>query len=300
MNHNVSPLTNSSSSSFVKKTILDDPYAYITKMDPLLRHEYYYILNKIDKGWITERDIELVRFLFVHRWLTLSQIGKLFFLDSEREATVRNRTRKLIKYGLIRSVQWTSHSNTKENKPSLYEIGSSGADILKYKFGVFLGHRDPRNPKPTTMLFRMRYIATNELYAQMKENFDLTFFEFHPVHELKEEKQVPTAQYVLRNPKGIELSFILICYRDDEKWVKTLRHQAQFYKNHLETVNNTTLVILVSTEEKAILASKVLEQEKVLDKTWFVTDADLFNDELKINQSFFYFEEGRKIYYNLN
>jgi hypothetical protein len=299
MEYHVSPLLKSQNTGVKTKPVLDDPYAYITNLDPLTRHEYYYILGKIEHGWITDRDIEIVRFIFVHRWVTLSQIARLFFPDTEREGTVRARVRKLIKHGLLRKIQWSSYSNPSENRPSYYELGASGADILKFRFGAFLGHRDPRMPKQTTMLFRMKYIATNEFYIQLRDCFNLVHFEFHPVITMKEEQQIPTAKYILRNPKGKELPFYLICHREDEKWIKTIRYQAQFYKQYLNNVEKgPILVVLVSTDEKAELASKVLEQEGTTN-TWFVTDDDLYNDKIKLSQGFFFYENGKKVYYDL-
>lgn len=299
MEQNVSPLMKSQSNSIPDKPLLDDPYAYVTHMDPLTRHEFYYILRKIEQGWITERDIQIVQFLFVHRWVTLRQLSKLFFPTTEREGTVRSRVRKLAKYGLLRKIQWTSYSNPKENRPSLYELGASGADILKYRFGTFLGQRDPRVNKQTTMLFRCRYITTNELYIQLRESFNLIHFEFHPVLKIEDEQQVPTAKYTLKHPSGNELSFYLLCYRDDEKWLKTLRYQAAFFKKYLATVEaGVFLVILVSTSDKAEIAHKVLLQEGVKD-TWFVTDDDLYNEQIRLTQGFFVFQNEQKTYYDL-
>ncbi|AGA60022.1 hypothetical protein Theco_4018 (plasmid) [Thermobacillus composti KWC4] len=301
MEFHVSPLIKPEQNSGVKeKPFFDDPYAYITKMDPLTRHDFYYIQKKIEQGWITERDIEIVKFIFVHRWLTLSQITRLFFPDTEREQTARNRVRKMMKHGLIRKLQWTSYSSPRENRPSYYELGASGADILKYRFGMVLGHRDPRMPKPTTMLFRMKYIVTNELYIHLRENFNMVHFEFHPILTMKEEQQIPTAKYVLRNPKGKEMTFYLVVHREDEKWLKTLRYQAQFYKTYLGTVEKgAILVILVSTGEKAELANKVMEQEGASGYVWYVTDEELYNKEVKLTQGFFVFQDGQKTYYDL-
>ncbi|CAH8721291.1 replication-relaxation family protein [Bacillus cereus] len=299
MEYHVSPFIKAEHTGVQTKPLSDDPYAYVSSMDPLTRHEYYYILKKIEQGWITERDIEIVRFLYVHRWLTLAQISRLFFSETEREATVRNRVRKLIKYGLLRKIQWASYSNPNENRPSYYELGSSGADILKFRFGAFLGHRDPRNPKETTMLFRMKYITTNEFYIQLLASFEVTHFEFHPILTLNDQQQIPTAKYILKNPKGRELLFYLICHREDEKWMKTIRYQAQFFKQYLATEEKAILVVILSTADKAEMARMVLEQEGALEHTWFVTDEDLYNKEVKLSQGFFVFKDGKKVYYDL-
>jgi hypothetical protein len=300
MEYHVSPLIKSEETGVQIKPAFDDPYAYITNLDPLTRHEYYYINGKIEQGWITERDIEIVRFIFVHRWLTISQITRLFFPDSDRELTARTRIRKLLKHGLIRKIQWTSYSNPSENRPSYYELGGSGADILKYRYGAFLGHRDPRMPKQTTMLFRMKYIVSNEFYIQLRECFDLIHFEFHPVLVFKEEQQIPTAKYTLKNPKGKALSFYLICHREDEKWIKTIRYQAQFYKQYLTSADpDVLLVILLSTDDKAILANKILEQEGISKFVWFVTDNDLYDNKMRLTESFFTFNDNKKTYYDL-
>lgn len=299
MEYHVSPLIKDQEPGLISKPLLDDPYAYITKLDPLTRHEYYYIAGKIEQGWITERDIEIVRFIFVHRWVTLSQIARIFFPESDREGTVRARTRKLIKHGLLRKITWSSYSNPKENRPSYYELGASGADILKFRFGAFLGHRDPRMPKETTMLFRMKYVITNELYIQLRESFNLVYFEFHPILTMKEEQQIPTAKFILRNPKGKDLSFFLICHRDEEKWLKTIRFHARFYKQYLENIEkDSILVVLVSTDEKAKVANMILEQEGAIN-TWFVTDEDLYNDNIKLSQGFFFYDNDKKVYYDL-
>lgn len=299
MEHLVSPLIQPSSTVVQNHPLLDDPYAYITKIDPLTRHGYDFILKKIEHGWITDRDIDIVRFVFVHRWVTISQILKIFFPTVEREETVRNRVLKMMKYGLLRKVQWSSYSNSTLGRPSFYEIGASGADILKFRFGAFLGHRDPRNPKSTTMLFRMKYIATNELYRQLRDGFNLVHFEFHPVLNMGEDQQVPTARFMLTNPAGREMSFILLCHREEEKWLKTLRYQAMFYTKYLTQNDQKIIIVLhVSTAEKAILANKLMEQEGLKD-IWFVTDEDLFDKEKVLVKSFFCFRDGKKLYYDL-
>ncbi|MGP3788550.1 replication-relaxation family protein [Paenibacillus sp. 1A_MP2] len=299
MEHLVSPLTNSPPQVVHIYPLLDDPYAHITQLGELTKHNYHYILKKIEHGWITDRDIEIVNFVSVHRWVTLSQIFKIFFPDVEREETVRNRIRKMMKYGLLRKIEWSSYSKGSVGRPSFYEIGASGADILKFRFGAFLGHRDPRNPKPTTMLFRMKYIATNELYLQLREHFKLVHFEFHPILKLQEEQQVPTAKFTLINPVGKEMSFILLCHREEEKWLKTIRYQAMFYKQYLKNSEGSSIMIVhVSTTDKANLVSKIFEQEG-LSTVWFVTDEDLFDKDMVLTKSFFFFSNGEKVYYDL-
>jgi hypothetical protein len=182
----------------------------------------------------------------------------------------------------------------------MYELGDSGADILKYQYGMSLGQRDPRFQKPQTMLFRMKHIATNELYIQLRESFNLVHFEFHPSLKNKEEHVVPIAKYVLRNPKGREMPFYLICHREEEKWVKTVRFQARFFKEYISTVENeATLVVLVSTDDKALLASKIAEQEGASTFTWYVTDKDLHDFNVNLRKGFFFYQNGEKMYYDL-
>ncbi|OME78642.1 hypothetical protein BK120_23165 [Paenibacillus sp. FSL A5-0031] len=300
MENLVSPLIKAEQSVVEEKQLLDDSYAYVAKLDILTRHDYYYILQKIDQGWITERDVELVKFLHVHRWVTFSQITRLFFFDVERENTVRKRINRLLKYGLIRRLHWSSYSRPKENKPSFYEIGASGADILKFSFGTNLGSRNPRSSKPTTMLYRMKYIVTNELYIQLRNTFDLAHFEFHPTLVFKEEQQVPTAKFVLKTPNGRFMPFYLICHREDEKWLKTIRYQANFFTNYINANDpDAILVVLVSSQDKASLASKIIEQEGTGAITWFVTDSDLYDDNMKLSNAFFSYQNGEKFYYDL-
>lgn len=300
MDNLVSPLIKNDHGVVEDKPLLDDPYAFVSKFDDLTRHEYYYISNKIEQGWITDRDIELVKFIHVHRWVTLSQITRLFFKDVEREETVRKRVNRLLKYGLLRRLQWKSYSRPKENKPSFYELGASGADILKLKFGTHLGHRDPRNLKPSSMLYRMRYVVTNEFYLQLISGFNLMHWEFHPVLVMEEEQQVPTAKFVLRNPKGRDLSFYLICHREDEKWMKTIRYQAVFFKNYFRMNELASiLVVHISSDEKAEIAAKIMEQEGMAENTWFITDSDLYNPEVNLSKSFFSYQKGKKFYYDL-
>lgn len=299
MEHMVSPLINPEEAKVPTYPLLDDPYSYVTEIDALTKHQYYYIERKIEQGWITSRDIDIVRFVFVHRWVTLSQIDRIFFPEVERENTARTRMKKILKYGLLRKIKWTSYSTGKETRPALYEVGASGADILKFRFATFLGQRDPRHTKPTTMLFRMKYVAVNELYLQMREEFNLVHFEFHPILKINYEQQVPTARFSLRNPSGKEIDFVLICHREDENWLKTIRYQAMFYATY-KTVNHTlTLLIHVSTDEKAKMANQVLSQEG-LAGVWFITDDDLFDKNKHITQSFSFIDkEGNQIYYDL-
>jgi hypothetical protein len=300
MEHLISPLLKPQENNAVAdKPLTDDPYAYIKHMDELTRHAYYYINRKIEQNWITERDIELIKFVFVHRWLTLRQIGRLFFVEAD-PMTTRRRIDRLLKYGLIRRIEWTSYSRPSQNKPSLYELGDSGADILRHKYGMYIGQRDPRTAKPATMLFRMKYIATNELYIQLREAFELVHFEFHPTLIFNEEQVVPTAKYILRNPKGREMPFYLICHREDEKWVKTFRYQARFFKEYISTMEKeATLVVQVSTDDNALLASKIAEQEGAGPITWHVTDKDLYDVNVNLQKGFFIYKNEEKIYYDL-
>ncbi|QHW35441.1 hypothetical protein GZH47_31575 (plasmid) [Paenibacillus rhizovicinus] len=302
MDINVSPIIKPQRNVAVpEQPAWDDPYAYITDQSKLPKQDFYYIDEKINKSWITDRDIDLVRFIFVHRWVVLKQIERLFFPDVDRDKSVRDRINRLIKYGLLRRTQWSSYSLPEKNRPSIYELGDSGADILKYKYGIMVGQRDPRTPKATTMIYRMRYVITNELYIQLRQSFDLVHFEFHPSIKRKEEHVVPTAQFVLRNPKGKEMPFYLLCHREDEKWVKTIRFQARFFKEYFSSSEekDTTLVVLVSSDEKALLASKIAEQEGLKSRIWFVTDKDLLDDAVDLRKGFFVFNDGEKLYYDL-
>jgi hypothetical protein len=301
MEFQVSPLINTTGEMALQpKPVWDDPYAYITGMDQLTRHEFYYIEEKIKNGWITDRDIEIVKFLFVHRWITLIQLQQIFFGEAERDETVKKRVRKLLKYGLIRRIQWKTYSSPTENRQSLYELGASGADILKYRYGIALGNRDPRAARPTTMLYRMKYIVTNELYIQLRENFNMIHFEFHPILKLEDDQQIPMARYILQTPANKKIIFYLVVHRDDEKWLKTLRYQAQFYKSYISGgEDGGILVLLLSSDEKAVLAQKLLLQEGITNLVWFITDKDLYDTEKDIKTSFFFFKDEGKQYYNL-
>lgn len=302
MEHFVSPLIKAQVPSVLpEKPQWDDPYAFITNLSPLPGNDFYYIEEKIKKNWITERDIELTKFIFVHRWVVLDQIKRLFFPEVDRDLSVRKRINRLLKLGLIRRIQWTSYSGgTERNRPSIYELGDSGADILKFKFGMFLGHRDPRYAKPATMLFRCKYIITNELYIRLREAFDMVHFEFHPTLKWKEEQVIPTGKFILRTPKGRDLPFYLLCHREDEKWIKTIRFQARFFKAHIQNVEpGAILVVLVSSDDKALLASKIAEQEGAAQFTWYVTDKDLLYDKVHLSKGFFFFNNGKKTYYDL-
>ncbi|QQZ64640.1 replication-relaxation family protein (plasmid) [Paenibacillus sonchi] len=301
MELHVSPINEANDPVLKSKPTWDDPYAFIDSFTPLTRHDYFYIETKIENGWITNRDIEIVRFLSVHRWLTLSQLTNLFFPGVDSAGTaIRNRVNKLQKYGLLRKIKWSSHTNIRENKPSLYEIGASGADILKYRLGVFLGSRDPRKQKEITMLFRQKYIATNEFYIQLRSSFNLNYFEFHPVLVNKEVQVVPTARFILSNPAGKQIPFFLFCYREEEKWLKTIRFQTNFIKSYLALEGNAaTIVVLTSTDEKAQIANKIIDQEGLGGQTWFITDEELRNSMDGITKSFFVFQNGQKTYFDL-
>jgi hypothetical protein len=300
MENLVSPLIKPQPNVVIDKPMMDDPYAYVTHMDELTRHDFEFINRKIEQNWITERDAEMLKFVSVHRWMTLAQIGHLFFPEVDRSETIRKRVSRLLKYGLLRRVHWGSYSKPQSNRPSLYELGDSGADILKYKYGMFLGHRDPRHPKPTNQLFRLKYVVTNEMYIRLRESFDLVHFEFHPLLKLKEDQQVPTAKYVLRNPKGRDIPFYLICHREDEKWIKTIRYQAKFFRDYIKASEpEATLVVLVSTDDKAELASKIVEQEGADVCTWFVTDTEIYDSNVNMRKGFFVYRDGQKTYYDL-
>lgn len=298
---NISPLiTPQTNTAVPEQPAWDDPYATLTQQSELPGHSYHYIERKISSNWITERDIELVKFIFVHRWLVMKQIERLFFPDVERDKSVRNRLNRLVEYGLLRRAQWTSYSQPDKNRPSLYELGDSGSDILKNKFGLIPGQRDPRMAKPATMLYRMKYVITNELYIQLRESFDLIHFEFHPSLKRKEEHVVPTAKFLLRTPKGREMPFYLLCHREEEKWLKTIRFQMRFLKDYIIAEDKSAIIIvLVSSDEKAALANKIAEQEGAASMVWYVTDKDLLDGQINLRQGFFTYTNGEKVFYDL-
>ncbi|MCC3379285.1 replication-relaxation family protein [Paenibacillus farraposensis] len=303
MEGNISPLLQPEQTGevLIKYPAFDDPFAYVKSVDPLTRHQYYYIERLIGNNWITERDLLIVKTLFVHRWMTFTQICDLFFEGTDRP-TVRRRIRKLLKYGLLRTITWRSYSKTKSKAacPSLYEIGASGADILNFKYGMRVGARDPRTAKATDLNYKFKYILTNELYIQMKRELQLMHFEFTPLVYLGDDLQVPTARYILRTPDGGDLEFYLICHRDDGKWTKTLRFQVEFFKKLMnETKQQFILVILVSDDTKAALANKIVQLGGFADYTWFVTDNDLYNPNLMLATSFFDIENDEKQYFDL-
>lgn len=301
MDIHVSPLSKMEEPIFKVHPTWDDPYAFVESYAPLTRHDYHYIETKIERGWITNRDIEIIRFLSTHRWMSLSQLTSLFFPNMDSTGTtIRSRINKMQKYGLIRKIKWGSHTNIKAKKPSIYELGSSGADILKYRLGIFLGSRDPRRSKEVTMLFRQKYIATNELYIQLKGSFNLMYFEFHPVLDHKEIQVVPTARFILKTPGGKQLVFYLLCFREEEKWLKTIRFQASFLKKYIALDGNAaTIVVLLSSDEKALIASKIIDQEGLARNTWFITDEELSNSKVGITKSFFAYQNGEKVYFDL-
>lgn len=299
-----SPLINPLESANVLQTypVFDDPYAHITGIDPNTNNQFYYIESLIERKWLTERDITIVKTMFVHRCMTFSQIHSIFFPDCSRLDTVRTRLGKLVKYGLLRRVSWGSYSKVKSECPILYELGTVGAEFLRIKYGVQLGSRDPRSNKPSTLTFKFKYIVTNQLYLELSK-LDLKHFEFNPVLKLNDEVQVPMAYYILRNPKGMDIQFHLLCYRDDDKWMKTLTYQLDFFKRYYQTAENkrNILVVLVSDDAKAETAMKTVQVAGLPFTPWFITDADLFNQDIPVTSKFFMFEDdGSRYYYDLS
>lgn len=299
-----SPLTNPLESASVlhRYPVFDDPYAHVTGIDPITNHQFYYIENLIEREWLTERDINIVKTIFVHRCMTFAQIHSIFFPDCSRLETVRKRLGRLVKYGLIRRVSWGSYSKNKSECPVLYELGASGADILKYKYSIQVGSRDPRSSKPSTLAFKFKYVVTNQLYMELSK-LDLKHFEFNPVLKLNDEVQVPMAYYVLQNPKGMDIQFHLLCYREDEKWMKTLTYQLDFFRRYYQAEDRkrNILVIHVSDDAKAECAVKVVHLAGLSFDPWFITDSDLYNKEVPVTSKFFMFEsDGSRYYYDLS
>lgn len=287
-------------SPFIKQEIeedyplLDDPYAYITRIDRPQSILYENIQRRIDNHWITERDIEIIHFLYVHRWVLRHQIHRLFFSGLSKHRS-NERLKKLRKIGMVSLIEWNSYAR-KTNKPAIYEIGAQGADILTYEYGIRLGSRHPRKRREHSLSHRFKYVSINELYIQLLEHFQVKRFEFHPVLQIIDETQVPMAKMVLATPNR-DIMFYLLNIREEENWMKTLRYQAYFYKRYRKE-EEFILIVQVSTEERAKKAKDILEQEGMEDN-WFMKDDDLENRNKKLTQSFFTFNNGTLTYYDL-
>lgn len=261
---------------------------------------------------LSPRDLEILRSLYTYRFLTSTQLAKMFFSS---KSFADRRLRKLYDHGFLDRIQ---RPVTEGKSELLYSLWTEGARVLSKKLNMSrqeLGWSKSKNRVRGEFLEHELEVTQFRLAIEeaCKDNEGYSLMEWRNKEELKFKKGnisygekvrergkniilIPDAYFVLRTPKGIA-HFFLEIDRYTETASKVFRRKMVGYKVYLErglfrdrfggknfrvltiTTNNTRLKSLITVTRELGLGimywfttSHGIAPETILGKIWVRAD----------------------------
>ncbi|MEW6144122.1 MAG: replication-relaxation family protein [Thermodesulfobacteriota bacterium] len=262
---------------------------------------------------LSPRDLEILRSLYTYRFLTSTQLAKMFFSS---KSFADRRLRKLYDHGFLDRIQ---RPVTEGKSELLYSLWTEGARVLSKKLNMSrqeLGWSKSKNRVRGEFLEHELEVTRFRLTIEeaCKNNEGYSLMEWRNKEELKYKKGnisygekvrergkniilIPDAYFVLQTPKGTA-HFFLEVDRYTETASKVFKRKMKGYKMYLErglfrdrfsgknfrvlivTTNNTRLKSLIKVTGELGLGimywfttSNLISPEKILGEVWIRGDA---------------------------
>lgn len=172
---------------------------------------------------IQKRDIDILKALLACRFLSTSQIQRVFF-EKNRSVVCSRLNKKLLPQKIVnRHYPKIRFQNTE----AIYSLGSEGARILKEKLGV--DARVNLGSPSFSSLFLNHLLEINEFWIALRDACqpsygNCTLVSWWTEHKIRKKIQptgettpIPDARFVLKYQDGTKGSFLLEIDRGSEK-----------------------------------------------------------------------------------
>lgn len=182
---------------------------------------------------IQERDLEILKLLFVHRLMNLRQLEHLLGADTEgKKQALRRRMRQLYRYHLVDQPEDSLYLRLKyredpEYNTSIYGIGSRGITALVRETGLDLERSQRKRRNEPYFMFLAHSLYISQFYTvlelALRKRGDFEILHWAQGKEIEVRLKVPDPEttgyliqarslrpdafFCLRNKKTDELSF---------------------------------------------------------------------------------------------
>lgn len=250
------------------------------------------VLSKFNNGFFEELDVVLLKIIGDAIAVNEDQLKR--YLESKMTRTqVSKRLKRLRQYGFVDRWQIESSHFETEKPPAPFTLGLSGFIFLKHLYysQFFM---DSQRWQRSGLSSVQRYVAVNEIRAQLTENHCLRDWKWNGVINNNPMLYQPFGVAEIATPQG-NLNLIVERVQQSKDFLKYL--QARFEKweevysefNSLPIrgfkTNPTVVVISVS----CIALAEHIHQELVLEQknipVWICVDEALYTE--RIGQSFY-------------
>lgn len=171
------------------------------------------LIKMKDKNTISDRDLEIAKFLFRLRFATLNQIHR-YLNCSVNKSNLKNRLDKLVQYRVINKFTLTSLDGTQEESLGLYCLDLGGRDLLaNYSTELIEDWNTSVNMKSPELVGE-NLLAT-ELYIRLRETCGerLSSFHLYPSFRCGDKTVIPHFKFTITKD-GRRLNFIGDVVRD--------------------------------------------------------------------------------------
>lgn len=191
------------------------------------------LIKMKDKNTISDRDLEIAKFLFRMRFATLNQIHR--YLDcSVNKSNLKNRLDKLVQYRVINKFTLTSIDGSQSESLGLYCLDLGGRDLLASFSTELIEDWNTSLNMKSPELVGENLLAT-ELYIRLRETCRENLFSFnlYPSFRCGDKTVVPHFKFTILKD-GKRINFIGDIVRDYH-FPDTFANKAEKFESIINT-----------------------------------------------------------------
>lgn len=265
------------------------------------------ILRMKEEDILTNRDLEIVSFLYDFKFATLDQIYRYLkikgvltqkkFEEGEevRETSInsiRGRLDKLVLNRVLNKFSLSLYDDKIQPDAMIFycvDLGGkfllsnySTKDVLEWHFGL--------NLKTSSLI--SKDVATTQFYLEVldKSNDDLEYFITTPLRKCDKMNIIPNGEFLLTKNGGKKFFLVEVIREFDSSIdIKNKMNKLDMIfstnawkKYYYEDTNPPILFVLCENEELALHVGRLIHNGTTIDRFRLTTDEKLVNDDLSV------------------
>lgn len=260
------------------------------------------VLNRVEKGYINDEDLSILKYMNEYEFMTSRQINKLLEFENKSFDTYKKLNRKLdrmLKNKLLNRSYFGSFGTKAAYK--VYSLDKNGKYILEAK--EIQTKWLPTDNLKAIGEMKAR-LAANQLIIALKEKCSgfINSKSKIKIHGKQINKDLSTKGFIELKYNDAVAQVVVESIRREENWkertIERLKIYEDFYTNFLEGDSNFILppYLLFLCEDKKHMAEvyKIMLTNNIKLKNKYFT-YDLIQMSPEINKSWFIFEEENEI-----
>jgi hypothetical protein len=226
-----------------------------------IKRPYEVYLWLLREGWLTNRDLDIISAIYKHRFLSLSQIQKLFFPTKAGKISARRRMKKLYDHYLVDRFRPVA-SRHKSNFEYIYCLDTVGSFWVAQELQCEVSQLHWRKrDNEVQMPYVWHYFETNECYIRIKEacnnqDYSIGAYEIYPMHRGDEYNFSPDISMEIHKGKNKHLFFFEIDRGTEEQQkikAKVKNYEAYFFSKKGNEKFIMPWIVFLAEEEKRLL-----------------------------------------------